>query len=192
MWSTEIGNFRSFFALLPPSKSPKNQNFERWINLNKWKKSFEQITIIWWTVPELRNKTDRIFCFLSFWAIFRPFTNPTPPSSIPMIQWSWKSKFFKKILKMPGDMILLYIHVYHKWRSYNTWSLKYKVWQTEIFIILGHFFSFQPLDNLGNQNFNIEKTPGDIIILHICTINDNHMMYGSWDVECNRQNFLSS
>ena len=25
----------------------------------------------------------------------------------------------------------------------------------------------------------------------ICTINDNHMMYGSWDMETNRQNFLS-
>ena len=24
----------------------------------------------------------------------------------------------------------------------------------------------------------MKKTPGDIIILHICVINDNHMMYG--------------
>ena len=36
-----------------------------------------------------------------------------------------------------------------------------------------------------------KKTPRDIIILHICTINYNHMMYGSCDMECNRQNFLS-
>ena len=43
----------------------------------------------------------------------------------------------------------------------------------------GHFLPFQTLENLENQNLNIEKTPGDIIILHICTINDNHMMYGS-------------
>ena len=46
-----------------------------------------------------------------------------------------------------------------------------------------HFWSFFALsasDNLENQNFKIEKkTPGDIIILHICTINHNHMMYGS-------------
>ena len=45
-----------------------------------------------------------------------------------------------------------------------------KVWQTEIFIILGHFFPFQLTDKLENQNFKIEKTPGDIMILHICTI----------------------
>ena len=32
--------------------------------------------------------------------------------------------------------------------------------------------------------------PGDIIILHLCTSNDSHMMYGSWDMECDRQNFF--
>ena len=68
--------------------------------------------------------------------------------------------------------------------------LKYKVQQTEIFVILGHFLSFQPPDNLENQNLKIEKTPGVIIILHICTINDNCMMYGSWDMERNRQFFV--
>ena len=30
-----------------------------------------------------------------------------------------------------------------------------------------------------------------IIILHMCIINDNHIMYGSWDMEGDRQNFLS-
>ena len=34
----------------------------------------------------------------------------------------------------------------------------------------------------------MKKTPGDIIILHMRTINDNHMMYGSWDTECDRCN----
>ena len=36
-----------------------------------------------------------------------------------------------------------------------------------------------------------KKKSGDIIILHMCTINDNHMLYGSWDMKCGRQNFLS-
>ena len=27
-------------------------------------------------------------------------------------------------------------------------------------------------------------------MLNMCNINDNHMMYGSWDTECNRPNFL--
>ena len=33
--------------------------------------------------------------------------------------------------------------------------------------------------------------PGDTIILQLCTTNDNHMMYGSWDRVCNRQIFFS-
>ena len=36
----------------------------------------------------------------------------------------------------------------------------------------------------------LKKTPRDIIILHKCTINDNHMIYGFWDINCNRQIFF--
>ena len=35
-----------------------------------------------------------------------------------------------------------------------------------------------------------KKTLGHIILLHICTINQDHMMYGSWDIKFNRQNFF--
>ena len=48
-----------------------------------------------------------------------------------------------------------------------------------------------PPNNPENQNFEkMKKTPGDIIILHKCTINDNHMIYGSWDMKSTRQNFF--
>ena len=30
------------------------------------------------------------------------------------------------------------------------------------------------------------KTPGYITLLHMCTINKDHMMYGSSDMECDR------
>ena len=92
---------------------------------------------------------------------------------------------------MAQDIIFLCIHVYHKWRSYDIWFLKYKVGQTEIFVILGHFLPFHPPDNPENESFKIKKSPGDIVILHISTINDNLMLYGSWDMECDRHNFLS-
>ena len=59
------------------------------------------------------------------------------------------------------------------------------------FVIMDHFLPFYPPSNLKNQNFEkMKKIPRDIIILHMCTINDSHMMYGSWDMECNRQNFF--
>ena len=32
----------------------------------------------------------------------------------------------------------------------------------------------------------MKKTPGYIIILHKCTLNDSHMIYGSWDMNCDR------
>ena len=48
------------------------------------------------------------------------------------------------------------------------------------------------LKKIKNQNFEkIKKTVGDIIILHTCTKNHDHMMHGSWDTELDRQNFLS-
>ena len=53
------------------------------------------------------------------------------------------------------------------------------------------FCSFTPYQP-KNQNFEkMKKTPRDIIILQMCTIIDNHMMYGSWDMEYKGQIFLS-
>ena len=53
---------------------------------------------------------------------------------------------------------------------------------------------FCPFSLLTTQKIKIlklKKTPGDFIILQICTINDNYMIYGSWDMKHDRQKFLS-
>ena len=56
----------------------------------------------------------------------------------------------------------------------------------------GALFVLLPPNNLKNQNSGkMKKTPGDIIILQMCTINYNHMMYGSWNIECDGHHFLS-
>ena len=77
--------------------------------------------------------------------------------------------------------------MHHKCQPYNTWFLKQGARQTKYFVILGHFLPFNPL---ATRKIKImkkwKKTPGDIIILHMCTINENHMMYGSWEMKCNR------
>ena len=50
-----------------------------------------------------------------------------------------------------------------------------------------NFLSFYPIINLMNQFLKKlkkkkkKKMPGDIIILHVCTKNYDHMMYESWD-----------
>ena len=89
----------------------------------------------------------------------------------------------------------IYFHftnLHHKWQSYDAWVLRYGVQQTKCFVILDCFLPVYTSMGPENQNFEkMKKRPEDIIILQMCTINDSHMMYGSWDKECNRQNILS-
>ena len=99
-----------------------------------------------------------------------------------------KIKIWKKCKK--SHRYYPFKHVYHKWRSYDVWFLRYKARRTEFFVNLGHFLSFDPPNNLKILK-KLKKTCRDIIILHLCTTNENHMMYGSWNLECDRQNFLS-
>ena len=59
---------------------------------------------------------------------------------------------------------------------------RYKVQRTECFAILSHFC---PLTLLTTQKIKIlkkkkmENTFGDMIILHLCITNEDHMMHGS-------------
>ena len=85
-----------------------------------------------------------------------------------------------------------FTHFHHKWQSYDVWFLRNGAQQTKCFVILDHFLPFNSPMDQENQNFQkIHNTPEDIIILQMRTINDSHMMCGSWDMKCNRQNFLS-
>ena len=97
----------------------------------------------------------------------------------------------KKIKQMRGDIILLYIHVYHKWRTYDIWFWNIRCGRQKLLSFWVIFCSFSPLTNQKIRILKLKKTPGDITISQISTRNDNHMMYGSWDMECDRQNFLS-
>ena len=63
------------------------------------------------------------------------------------------------------------------------WTL----WWADFFVTLDCFLHFYPLPILTippKKNFEkMKKLAGDIIILHMCTINNNHLIYGSWDIE---------
>ena len=122
------------------------------------------MTIIWCMVPEIWSTTEAF-------VILGPFVPFYPANNLK------KNKILKN-----GKNTWRYHHctlVYHKWRSSIIWCmvLKYGAWQTHFFVILDHFFPFNPTDDHKNQNFEkMIATSGDIIILHMCTINDNHMM----------------
>ena len=81
-----------------------------------------------------------------------------------------------------------FTHLHQKWQPYDVWFLGYGVQQTEFFVILDHLLPFY---TPYIPRKYLKKMPEDIIILNMCTINYNHMMYGSWDIERNIQNFLS-
>ena len=105
--------------------------------------------------------------FLSFWTVFCPFTLPSPYGPR-------KSNFWKN-----EKNLYHFTNVYHTWKSYDVWFLRYGVRQTEFFVILDDFLPCYPTNNPINLNFvQIKKAPGDLI-LQMCTINENHMMHAS-------------
>ena len=59
--------------------------------------------------------------------------------------------------------------------------MKNEIWSaTDRIFYFRPVFVLLPPNNPKNQNFEKnEKNPRDIIILNMCTINDNHMMHDS-------------
>ena len=80
--------------------------------------------------------------------------------------------------KTPEDIIILHMcAINDNHMIYDSWDMKC---DREFFVILDHFLSFYPPNNPKNKNFEeLKTTPGGIIFLHVSSINDNHMMYGS-------------
>ena len=139
-----------------------------------WTSCVPKIPMIWYTVPEIRIETDRNVCnFEPFF--FLPFSPLT----------TQKIKF-SKLKESPGDIIFLHICTINDNRMmYGSWDMERD---------RHNFMSFWtvvcPMDP-QNQNFEkIWKASEYIIILQMCTRNDTHIMYGSWDTECNGHNFL--
>ena len=96
----------------------------------------------------------------------------------------------KKIKKTPGDIIIL-----HR-GNINDNHMMYRSWYTEldrqnILSFWTIFCFFTPLTTQKIKIWKKMKKTRDIIILHMCTINDNPMMYHSWHMEQDGQNFLS-
>ena len=90
-------------------------------------------------LPEMWSATDKIFClFEQFFALFPPSNNP-------------ENQNFERM----KNKTCRYYHftlVYHKYRSYDLWFLRYGAWQTEFFVILGYFC---PLTSLTTQKIKI-------------------------------------
>ena len=91
-----------------------------------------------------------------------------------------KNQSFEKIKnkKTLEDIIVLHLHTTND-DHIDVWFLRYGVRHAGFFVILDYFLSFYLSNNLKNQNFGkMKKIPIDYIILHMCIINENHMIYG--------------
>ena len=167
LWQTDIGNFWSFFAHLPHPKNQKNLNFEKIKTLLEiWLffTSVPKTTIIWGMFPKIRRQTE-VFVIFGHFLFFYPTNNP-------------ENQIFQKMSS------------FYTWVPKITiiWCMLPEIWSATNII----FCHFDPPNNLKNKNFEkIKKMPGDIIILHKCTLNDNHMRYGYRDMKSDWQNFLS-
>ena len=98
---------------------------------------------------------------------------------------------FEKMKKASGDVIILNLcnkkHD-HMMYAYSDMECLHR---HNFLSFQAIFCSFAPLLTPEIKICNkCKKSPGDIILLHMCTINQDHMMYGSWDMKFNRQNFF--
>ena len=130
------------------------------------------------------SATDIIFCH------FRPFF------AILCNYWPQKLKFGKNVKNTWRYYPFTHVTINQNHMMYGSWDIKCKGQRYMPFCNFCGFCHFiYPLILLTNQKIKIlkkwKKKPGDIIILHLCTTNDDHVMYGSWYIKWNRQNFLS-
>ena len=93
-------------------------------------------------------------------------------------------------------MIYCYFPLMHDiWRSLDVWFRTYGARRTFSFLIMSQFLPFYSLNDQKVKNKRKrkkeKKTLGDVIILHVCTTNDDDMIYGSREMECKGQHYLS-
>ena len=79
-------------------------------------------------------------------------------------------------------------NVQQKSQSYDVYFLGYEVWQTWFFAILVHFLPYWP--QKWKFGKNVKTKPGDIILLHMCSINEDHMRHGFSDIRLDRPVFF--
>ena len=139
--------------------------------------------IIWCMVPEIQSETDKKIChFLPFFALL-------PPPTLMILNIKILKKMEKKCLEILSFYINHMCTINEDHMIHGSWNIRSNRQKFSTFWVI--FCPFSPLTTWKLNILILKKTPGDIIILHICTTNDNHMIYGSWDIECERHNFLS-
>ena len=112
----------------------------------------------WWT---------EFFAILNHFLLFYPLKT----GKIKILK-KWKKYLeISFYTNMPKIMIICYTVP-------EIWYIRHVI----LIFYLGLFFVLLPPNDRKNQNFQkIWKRHGDIIVLHMCTKNNDQMMFGSWN-----------
>ena len=153
----------------------KKQNKEKHleiISLHLCTKNVHDMIYSFWDKERDRLKPVILGQFLS---VYPPNTPPPP-----------KEYNFEKLKNTVGDIILLHMCTKnHNHMTNGSWDTE---WDR---IFFPAPLPLRPLLILKTKYLKKwKKMPEDIILLHIRTINDDHMIYGSWNITYDRQNFL--
>ena len=126
--------------------------------------------------------------FLEIWSatdmIFSHFGPTSPPLS------TNKTQNFEKMKKMPENIIISHKCSINDNHMHDFWDMKHNKQN-----FLSFWAIFCPFTSLTDQNTKMKKkkkkkAPRDIIILHKCSKNHNHMLYCSWDMPLDESNYF--
>ena len=136
------------------------------------------MTVIWCMVPEIWSAMERIFCQ------FGPFLCPFTPSPNNL-----KNQNVGKMKKRTGAIIILQMCTTND--IDGSWGMECDRQNSLSFWTIFCTFTPPPLTTCKIKILKKWKNQLEILSLYMCTINDNHITYGSWDIKHDRQNFLS-
>ena len=158
-------------------KSLKNQSFEK-----KMKKKITGDIIILHMCTKNHNNMRYSPCdteWGTFWPFFALYLPPPPQQ-----QQQLRKPKFEEMKKVSGEVIIL--NLCNKKHNQIMYAYSDMDCNRHFFVILGFFFCSFTLLLTPEIKWKINwkkkwKTPGDISLWHMCTINQNHMMHGSKD-----------
>ena len=171
-----MGHFLPFYSLTPLKIIKK---CEFWKNENNcW--IYHHFTHVyqWGTVLEILSETTRIFCH------FGPFLALLTSSNL-------ENKNFEKMKKASGSEIIL--HTGTKNSDHMMHASCDKECDRHKFLLFGAIFCpFTPLLSPKKKYGKTVKKPGDIILLHRCTRNEDHTygFYSLWDIKARWTEFV--
>ena len=155
-----------------------SKKWKKCLGISSFNTSVPKILITCFSIPEVWCVTYVIVTF-HFELFFCPFNPPNSP----------KNNNFKKLKTPPGYIIILHMCTKnHDHMLYCSWDMVHD-W-CNCYFSFWAFFALLPPPPLPltapkmKISLKIKKNPRDIIILHKCTRNHDHMLYCFWDLEC--------